>query len=140
MREATRESALKHPTWSMGAKITIDSATLMNKALEIIEAHFLFGVPYEAIEVWVHPQSIVHALVEFSDSSVVAQLGLPDMRLPIQYALTYPERLDGSLPALPLAEWIADVSSRPTARVFRALISPTSAGKGRHGAGCAECS
>jgi 1-deoxy-D-xylulose-5-phosphate reductoisomerase len=102
MQKATKESALKHPTWSMGAKITIDSATLMNKALEIIEAHFLFGVPYEAIEVWVHPQSIVHALVEFSDSSVVAQLGLPDMRLPIQYALTYPERLDGALPPLPL--------------------------------------
>ena len=80
----------------MGAKITIDSATLMNKALEIIEAHFLFGVPYEVIEVWVHPQSIVHALVEFSDSSFIAQLGLPDMRLPIQYALTYPERLDGA--------------------------------------------
>jgi 1-deoxy-D-xylulose-5-phosphate reductoisomerase len=102
MRVATKENALKHPTWNMGAKITIDSATLMNKALEIIEAHFLFGVPYEAIEVWVHPQSIVHALVEFSDSSVVAQLGLPDMRLPIQYALTYPERLDGALPPLPL--------------------------------------
>ncbi len=84
----------------MGAKITIDSATLMNKALEIIEAHFLFGVPYNGIEVWVHPQSIVHALVEFSDSSIVAQLGLPDMRLPIQYALTYPERLDGALPPL----------------------------------------
>jgi 1-deoxy-D-xylulose-5-phosphate reductoisomerase len=70
--------------------------------LEIIEAHFLFDVPYDAIEVWVHPQSIVHALVEFTDSSVVAQLGLPDMRLPIQYALTYPERLDGALPPLPL--------------------------------------
>lgn len=92
MAKARKEDALKHPTWSMGAKITIDSATLMNKALEIIEAHFLFGVPYEAIHVWVHPQSIVHALVEFTDGSVVAQLGLPDMRLPIQYALTYPER------------------------------------------------
>ena len=102
MLSATVESALKHPTWSMGAKITIDSATLMNKALEIIEAHFLFDVPYEGIEVWVHPQSIVHALVEFTDYSVVAQLGLPDMRLPIQYALTYPERLDGGLPPLPL--------------------------------------
>src|SRR5579862_875531 len=102
MRAATKENALKHPTWSMGAKITIDSATLMNKALEIIEAHFLFGVPYSGIEVWVHPQSIVHALVEFADSSVVAQLGLPDMRLPIQFALTYPERLDGALPPLTL--------------------------------------
>ena len=102
MRAATKASALKHPTWNMGAKITIDSATLMNKALEIIEAHFLFNVPYSGIEVWVHPQSIVHALVEFTDSSVVAQLGLPDMRLPIQYALTYPERLDGALEPLPL--------------------------------------
>jgi 1-deoxy-D-xylulose-5-phosphate reductoisomerase len=102
MLQATKESALKHPTWSMGAKITIDSATLMNKALEIIEAHFLFGVPYEAIEVWVHPQSIVHAMVEFTDSSMIAQLGLPDMRLPIQYALTWPERLDGALPPLTL--------------------------------------
>ena len=104
MKSATREQALKHPTWSMGAKITIDSATLMNKALEIIEAHFLFGVPYDGIEVWVHPQSIVHALVEFSDRSMIAQLGLPDMRLPIQYALTYPERLDGALPELPLSK------------------------------------
>ncbi|HEY3323842.1 MAG TPA: 1-deoxy-D-xylulose-5-phosphate reductoisomerase [Planctomycetota bacterium] len=103
MRNADRAAALKHPTWSMGAKITIDSATLMNKALEIIEAHFLFGVPYEAIEVWVHPQSIVHAMVEFADSSIVAQLGLPDMRLPIQHALTFPERLDGGLPSLPLS-------------------------------------
>jgi len=100
MLVATKANALKHPTWNMGAKITIDSATLMNKALEIIEAHFLFDVPYSAIEVWVHPQSIVHAMVEFSDSSIVAQLGLPDMRLPIQYALTYPERLDGALPPL----------------------------------------
>ena len=100
MLAATKENALKHPTWNMGAKITIDSATLMNKALEIIEAHFLFDVPYNAIEVWVHPQSIVHAMVEFADSSFVAQLGLPDMRLPIQYALTFPERLDGALPPL----------------------------------------
>jgi 1-deoxy-D-xylulose-5-phosphate reductoisomerase len=104
IRQATKEEALQHPTWNMGAKITIDSATLMNKALEIIEAHFLFNVPYEAIEVWVHPQSIVHALVEFSDRSVVAQLGLPDMRLPIQYALTYPERVDGDLPRLDLLD------------------------------------
>ncbi|MCZ7648543.1 MAG: 1-deoxy-D-xylulose-5-phosphate reductoisomerase [Planctomycetota bacterium] len=100
LRTATKADALKHPTWNMGAKITIDSATLMNKALEIIEAHFLFDLPYEQIEVWVHPQSIVHALVEFSDGSVVGQLGLPDMRLPIQYALTWPERLDGGLPPL----------------------------------------
>lgn len=121
MQQATKESALKHPTWSMGAKITIDSATLMNKALEIIEAHFLFGVPYNAIEVWVHPQSIVHALVEFTDSSVVAQLGLPDMRLPIQYALTYPERLDGCLPALPLERMQSLTFEAPDRQRFPSL-------------------
>jgi 1-deoxy-D-xylulose-5-phosphate reductoisomerase len=90
---ATPEAALQHPTWSMGAKITVDSATLANKALEVIEAHYLFGVPYEAIEVVVHPQSIVHSMVEFGDGSVLAQLGFPTMELPILYALTHPERL-----------------------------------------------
>ncbi|HYG74410.1 MAG TPA: 1-deoxy-D-xylulose-5-phosphate reductoisomerase [Planctomycetota bacterium] len=129
MLKATKESALKHPTWSMGAKITIDSATLMNKALEIIEAHFLFNVPYEAIEVWVHPQSIVHALVEFSDSSVVAQLGLPDMRLPIQYALTYPERLDGALPPLPLDKMASLTFEAPDRQRFPTLDFAYDAGK-----------
>lgn len=89
----TPEQALRHPTWSMGAKITIDSATLLNKGLEVIEAHWLFGVPYSQIEVVIHPQSIVHALVEFTDGAVKAQLSHPDMRLPIQRALSYPERL-----------------------------------------------
>jgi len=84
--------ALKHPTWKMGSKITIDSATLMNKGLEVIEAHWLFGLPAERIDVVVHPQSIIHSMVEFVDGSVKAQLGIPDMKLPIQYALTYPER------------------------------------------------
>ena len=84
--------ALAHPTWSMGGKITIDSATLMNKGLEIIEAHWLFGLPYDRIDVVVHPESVIHSLVEFVDGAQLAQLGLPDMRLPIQYALTYPER------------------------------------------------
>ena len=84
--------ALKHPTWRMGSKITIDSATLMNKGLEVIEAHWLFGLPPEKIEVIVHPQSIIHSMVEFVDGSVKAQLGIPDMKLPIQYALTYPDR------------------------------------------------
>ncbi len=102
MARATAKEALNHPTWNMGAKITVDSATLMNKALEIIEAHWLFGAPYDAIEVVIHPQSIVHSMVEFRDGSVVAQMGLPDMRLPIQYALTYPDRLDGGLPPLTL--------------------------------------
>tara|TARA_Y100000768_G_scaffold53467_1_gene35199 strand:- start:9837 stop:11006 length:1170 start_codon:yes stop_codon:yes gene_type:complete len=88
----TLEEALEHPTWKMGPKITIDSSTLMNKGLEIIEAHELFGIKYEQIDVIVHPQSIVHSMVEFVDSSVIAQLSMPDMRLPITYALNYPER------------------------------------------------
>jgi 1-deoxy-D-xylulose-5-phosphate reductoisomerase len=89
----TRDEALAHPTWSMGPKITIDSSTLMNKGLEVIEAHELFGVEYDQIEVVVHPQSIVHSMVEFTDGSTIAQLSLPDMRLPIGYALGYPERI-----------------------------------------------
>jgi 1-deoxy-D-xylulose-5-phosphate reductoisomerase len=89
----TVEDALAHPTWSMGPKITVDSSTLMNKGLEVIEAHELFGVPYDRIEVIVHPQSIVHSMVEFSDGSTIAQLSLPDMRLPIGYALAYPARI-----------------------------------------------
>ncbi|MCM3616228.1 1-deoxy-D-xylulose-5-phosphate reductoisomerase [Sutcliffiella horikoshii] len=89
----TREDALNHPNWSMGAKITIDSATMMNKGLEVIEAHWLFGIPYEDIQVVLHRESIIHSMVEFHDTSVIAQLGTPDMRVPIQYALTYPDRL-----------------------------------------------
>jgi 1-deoxy-D-xylulose-5-phosphate reductoisomerase len=93
LAEVTVESALAHPTWSMGPKITVDSSTLMNKGLEVIEAHELYGTPYEQIEVVVHPQSVVHSMVEFADGSTIAQLSLPDMRLPIGYALAYPERL-----------------------------------------------
>lgn len=92
LQRVTVADALRHPTWSMGRKITIDSATLMNKGLEVIEAHHLFNAPYDSIEVVVHPQSMIHSMVEFVDGSIVAQLGLPDMRLPIQYALTYPIR------------------------------------------------
>jgi 1-deoxy-D-xylulose-5-phosphate reductoisomerase len=92
LASVTREQALRHPTWSMGAKITIDSATLANKGLEVIEAHWLYDVPYAAIEVVIHPQSVVHSAVRFVDGSLKAQLGTPDMRLPIQYALTYPDR------------------------------------------------
>lgn len=111
-RESTKEElervtvgeALAHPTWNMGGKITIDSATLMNKGLEVIEAHWLFQVPPERIEVVIHPQSIVHSLVELSDGSVIAQLGVADMRLPIQYALTYPERLNSPAERLSLIE------------------------------------
>ncbi|MGQ0649941.1 MAG: 1-deoxy-D-xylulose-5-phosphate reductoisomerase [Gemmatimonadaceae bacterium] len=91
---ATLAEALRHPTWQMGRKITVDSATLVNKALEVIEAHYLFGLPYDAIQVVVHPQSIVHSMVEFIDGSVVAQLGVPSMELPILYALTHPDRLE----------------------------------------------
>ncbi|GAA0332073.1 1-deoxy-D-xylulose-5-phosphate reductoisomerase [Bacillus carboniphilus] len=89
----TVEQALNHPNWSMGAKITIDSATMMNKGLEVIEAHWLFNIPYEKIDVLLHKESIIHSMVEFHDSSVMAQLGTPDMRVPIQYALSYPDRL-----------------------------------------------
>lgn len=90
----TVEQALAHPNWSMGAKLTIDSATMMNKGLEVIEAHWLFDIPYEQIDVILHKESIIHSMVEFQDTSVIAQLGTPDMRIPIQYALTYPERLE----------------------------------------------
>ncbi|RLQ95711.1 1-deoxy-D-xylulose-5-phosphate reductoisomerase [Falsibacillus albus] len=92
LKEVTVEEALNHPNWSMGAKITIDSATMMNKGLEVIEAHWLFDIPFEQIEVLLHRESIIHSMVEFHDSSVIAQLGTPDMRVPIQYALTYPDR------------------------------------------------
>jgi 1-deoxy-D-xylulose-5-phosphate reductoisomerase len=99
----TPEAALSHPTWKMGRKITIDSATLMNKGLEVIEAHWLFGMGAEQIDVVIHPQSVVHSLVELRDGSVIAQLGVTDMRLPIQYAFSYPDRWDGALPTLDLA-------------------------------------
>ena len=98
----TPEEALKHPTWSMGKKITIDSATLMNKGLEVIEAHWLFGLPVSQVDVIIHPQSIIHSLVEYVDGSLLAQLGVPDMRVPIQYALTYPERCENAVPRLEL--------------------------------------
>jgi 1-deoxy-D-xylulose-5-phosphate reductoisomerase len=100
----TREEALAHPTWDMGGKITIDSATLMNKGLELIEAHHLFGVPYERLDVVVHPQSIVHALVQLNDGASLAHLGYPDMRVPISYALHHPDRADVPVPILDLAE------------------------------------
>ena len=103
LHDVTPADALKHPTWQMGPKITIDSATLMNKGLEVIEAHWLFGVPASAIDVVVHPQSIVHSLVEFTDGSMLAQLGTTDMRLPIQYAFSYPERWATPVPHLDLA-------------------------------------
>ena len=103
LRGKTKADALKHPNWNMGAKITIDSATLMNKGLELIEAVWLFGLPPEKIQIVVQRQSIVHSAVQFSDNSVIAQLGVPDMRIPIQYALTYPKRVPGVVPELDFA-------------------------------------
>ncbi len=104
LKTAKAEEALKHPTWSMGQKITIDSATMMNKGLEIIEASYLFDIPQEQIEVLIHPQSIVHSMVEFCDGAVMAQMSNPDMALPIQYALTYPDRLPSKVAPLSLAD------------------------------------
>lgn len=101
--KVTASQALKHPRWNMGRKVTVDSATLMNKGLEIMEAHWLFGIPYDRIDVVIHPESIVHSLVEFVDGSVLAQLSPPDMRFAIQHALTWPERAEGGLPRLDLA-------------------------------------
>jgi 1-deoxy-D-xylulose-5-phosphate reductoisomerase len=103
LSRVTPEQALKHPSWRMGRRVTIDSATLMNKGLEVIEAHWLFDMPFENIRVLIHPQSIIHSLVEFPDGSIKAQLSYPDMRFPIQYALTYPERLPN--PGLPQFDW-----------------------------------
>src|SRR5574344_29684 len=100
LTNVTQKDALKHPTWEMGAKITIDSATMMNKGFEVIEAKWLFGVSPEQIDVVVHPQSIIHSMVQFADGSIKAQLGLPDMKLPIQYAFTYPDRLKTNFPRL----------------------------------------
>lgn len=102
LENVTKEQALKHPNWSMGSKITIDSATLMNKGLELIEAVWLFGIKAEDVQILVHRQSIIHSMVEFVDNSVIAQLGVPDMRIPIQYALSYPDRVEGNAPKLDL--------------------------------------
>ena len=103
IKAATPEQALRHPNWSMGPKVTIDSATLMNKGLELIEAHHLFALRRDEIDVLVHPQSVVHGLVEFRDGSMVAQLGSPDMRIPIAHCLAWPQRIDGPAPRLDLA-------------------------------------
>ncbi len=121
LKNITKEQALKHPNWVMGAKVTIDSASLMNKGLEVIEAKWLFGLRPEQIEVVVHPQSIIHSLVQFRDSSIKAQLGLPDMRLPIQYALGYPERLDSDFPRFNFASYPALTFEPPDTETFRNL-------------------
>uniref|UniRef100_A0A7C2JYC9 1-deoxy-D-xylulose 5-phosphate reductoisomerase n=1 Tax=Schlesneria paludicola TaxID=360056 RepID=A0A7C2JYC9_9PLAN len=121
LRDVTVEQALAHPTWKMGPKITIDSATLMNKALEIIEARWLFGLDAEQIDVVVHPQSIVHSMVEFVDGSTVAQLSPPDMRLPIQYALSYPERWQGVCPVMDWTKTASLSFEPPDYEAFPAL-------------------
>jgi 1-deoxy-D-xylulose-5-phosphate reductoisomerase len=128
LARVTATEALAHPTWSMGDKITVDSATLMNKGLEIIEAHWLFGLPYDQIDVLVHPQSVVHSLVEFVDGGQIAQLGLPDMRVPIQYALTYPERMRLSPRRLDLADIGVLDFERPDTERFPALRLAREAG------------
>ncbi|MEQ1586369.1 MAG: 1-deoxy-D-xylulose-5-phosphate reductoisomerase [Cyclobacteriaceae bacterium] len=117
----TKVQALKHPNWTMGAKVTIDSATLMNKGLEVIEAKWLFGLKAEKVEVVVHPQSIIHSLVQFEDGSIKAQLGLPDMRLPIQFALSYPERLKSTFPRFDFANYPALTFEKPDTETFRNL-------------------
>ena len=121
MRGMTREQALAHPNWSMGAKITIDSATMMNKGLELIEAMWLYDLPPEDIEIVVHRESIVHSAVEFADGAVIAQLGLPDMRLPIQLALTWPQRVPCKVPRMPLAEVAKLTFYAPDYEAFPAL-------------------
>lgn len=121
LSKITKTEALRHPNWSMGAKVTIDSATLMNKGLEVIEAHWLFGLRPEQIDVVVHPQSIIHSLVQFEDGSIKAQLGLPDMRLPIQFALSYPDRLKSTFPRFDFANYPALNFEKPDTETFRNL-------------------
>jgi 1-deoxy-D-xylulose-5-phosphate reductoisomerase len=128
LADVTAEQALAHPTWSMGAKITIDSATLANKGLEVIEAHVLFGVPYDRIEVVVHPTSVVHGLVRFRDGAAIAHLGYPDMRVPISYALSYPDRADTSVPALDLTAAPLEFFE-PDVETFRMLALAREAGE-----------
>jgi 1-deoxy-D-xylulose-5-phosphate reductoisomerase len=121
LASVTREQALKHPNWDMGAKITIDSASLMNKGLEVIEAKWLFGLKTEQIDVVVHPQSIVHSLVQFEDGSLKAQLGLPDMRIPIQFALSYPDRLKSNFERFNFANYPQLTFEQPDKETFRNL-------------------
>jgi 1-deoxy-D-xylulose-5-phosphate reductoisomerase len=125
----TPAEALAHPTWNMGPKITIDSATLMNKGLELIEAHFLFDIPYDNIEVTIHPTSIVHAVVRFRDGAALAHLGYPDMRVPISFALTYPERAATPLPALDLSQGLILEFFAPDEDAFPCLALARAAGE-----------
>ena len=129
LEDVTREDALAHPTWDMGGKISIDSATLMNKGLELIEAHHLFGVPYDLIDVVVHPQSIIHALVHLNDGSSLAHLGYPDMRVPISWALTYPDRAATDVPQLDLASGLTLEFLAPALETFPLLALGRRAGE-----------
>ena len=117
----TKEQALKHPNWSMGCKVTIDSASMMNKGLEVIEAKWLFGLKPDQIKVVIHPESIIHSLVQFEDGSLKAQMGLPDMRLPIQYAISYPNRLKSDFPRLNFADYAKLTFEEPDIKTFRSL-------------------
>jgi len=132
----TAREALAHPTWNMGPKITVDSATLMNKGLELIEAHFLFDLPYERIEVVVHPTSVVHALVRLRDAAVLAHLGYPDMRVPISYALTFPERAKTSVEPVDLAAGLILEFSAPDEEAFPCLALARAAGEAGRTAPC----
>ncbi len=136
LASVTPEQALAHPTWNMGAKITIDSATLANKGLEVIEAHVLFGLPYDRIEVVVHPTSIVHGLVRFRDGAALAHVGYPDMRVPISFALTFPERAATPVPALDLAAGLTLEFHAPDAETFRMLPLAFQAGRSGGSAPC----
>jgi 1-deoxy-D-xylulose-5-phosphate reductoisomerase len=129
LRGVTVEEALAHPTWSMGPKITVDSATLANKGLELIEAHWLFGIAYDRIEVVVHPSSIVHGMVRFRDGATLAHMGYPDMRVPISYALTYPERAATAVPALDLAGGLTLSFEAPDVEAFPLLRLAREAGE-----------
>ncbi len=121
LKSVTKAQALKHPNWTMGAKITIDSASLMNKGLEVIEAKWLFGLEYDQIDVIIHPQSIIHSLVQFEDGSLKAQMGLPDMKLPIQYALTYPKRFENNFKRFNFLDYPNLTFEQPDMDVFRNL-------------------
>ncbi|MEM6524657.1 MAG: 1-deoxy-D-xylulose-5-phosphate reductoisomerase [Bacteroidota bacterium] len=121
LAHVTKAQALKHPNWDMGAKITIDSASLMNKGLEVIEAKWLFGLTNEQIEVIVHPQSIIHSMVQFEDGSIKAQMGLPDMKLPIQFAMTYPQRFKTDFPRFDFTKYPALTFEQPDSKTFRNL-------------------
>ena len=137
LQHVTLAQCLKHPNWNMGPKVTIDSSTLANKGLEVIEAHWLFNMPYEKIDVVVHPQSIIHSLVEFNDGAIVAQLGIPDMKLPIQYAVSYPQRFDCSFGQLDLIKASPLTFEIPDREAFPLLQTAISCGKAGGSMPCA---